>query len=270
MTTTTGEDQYLRRILALLDGARPYEDLIRSDSKGWQVQPGSALAGDDAKTNPYQVSHNAWNALSVAVDHLHCYRSTLVGEQKGSEVPITLYTHGQYSLLRGAFENSARAVWTLAPPKRLVRVQRRLSLQASEYRHSDHLLEVLQQQPRRSTDERMGQLTALIVAAGTPQEEAKKALRSPSYKDIVREAGALTSMGADQAEVIWSGCSSLAHGDTYGTLSFLDRNIVATEGRVNLTQLTSSPVLLHRATDRAVAMLQRGFTLFKERATCHR
>lgn len=255
--------------MALLNGARPYEDLIRSTSQEWEVQPGSSLAGDDAKTNPYQVSHNAWSALSVAVDHLHCFRSTLVGEQKGNELPITLHTHGQYSLLRGAFENSARAVWMLGPTKRLIRVQRRLSLQASEYRHSDHLLEVLQQQPRRSTDERMRQLTDLIVAAGVSQEEAKKALRSPNYKDIVREAGALTSMGADQAEVIWSGCSSLAHGDTYGTLSFLDRSIVATEGRVHLTQLTSSPALLYRVTDRAVAMLQHAFALFKERATCH-
>ncbi|MCX4612971.1 MULTISPECIES: hypothetical protein [Streptomyces] len=97
----------------------------------------------------------------------------------------------------------------------------------------------------------MRQLTDLIVAAGVSQEEAKKALRSPNYKDIVREAGALTPMGADQAEVIWSGCSSLAHGDTYGTLSFLDRSIVATEGRVHLTQLTGSPALLYRVTDRA-------------------
>lgn len=101
VTSATDEDQYLRRTLALLNGARPYEDLIRSTSQEWEVQPGSSLAGDDAKTNPYQASHNAWSALSVAVDHLHCFRSTLVGEQKGNELPITLHTHGQYSLLRG-------------------------------------------------------------------------------------------------------------------------------------------------------------------------
>ncbi|MFJ9345476.1 hypothetical protein [Streptomyces sp. NPDC101237] len=71
MTTTTEEDQYLRRILALLDSARPYENLTQSDSKQWQVQPGSALAGDDANADPYHASHNAWTALTVAVDHLH-------------------------------------------------------------------------------------------------------------------------------------------------------------------------------------------------------
>ncbi|MFF1682269.1 hypothetical protein ACFVYG_40250 [Streptomyces sp. NPDC058256] len=77
-------------------------------------------------------------------------------------------------------------------------------------------------------------------------------------------------MGADQAEVIWSGYSSLAHGDVYGTLSLVERNILETQGRVSLTALTSSPANLFRATDRTVAMMQRGFALLKDRATCHR
>lgn len=269
MTTAPDEDQYLRQILTLLEGAKSYEALTQSNSKGWEVQPGSALAGDDAKTDPYQVSHNAWNALSVAVDHLHCYRSSLVGEQQGTNLPLTLHTHAQYSLLRGAFENSARAVWMLAPSSRLVRAQRRLSLQAGEYRHSDHMLEVLKQQPRRPSEERRQQLIDLVVAAGTDPADAKKVLRSPDYKEIVREAGAQTPMGADQAEIAWSGCSSLAHGDVYGTLSILERNVIHTQGRVNLTQITSSPRVLWWATDLAVAMMRRSFDLFKERATCH-
>ncbi|MEN8652258.1 hypothetical protein ABCR94_17040 [Streptomyces sp. 21So2-11] len=139
MTSQADEDLYLRKILTLLDRAKPYETITQSHSLGWQVLPGSSLAGDDAKTDPYQLSHSAWNALSVAVDHRHCYRSTLVGDQQGTEISITLHTHAQYSLLRGAFENSARAVWMLGPSQRLERVQRRLSLQAGEHRHSDRM-----------------------------------------------------------------------------------------------------------------------------------
>jgi hypothetical protein len=257
--------------LALLEGAKSYEALTQSNSKGWEVQTGSALAGDDAKTDPFQVSHNAWSALSVAVDHLHCYRSSLVGEQHGTNLRLTLHTHAQYSLLRGAFENSARAVWLLAPPKRLLRVQRRLSLQASDYRHADHLRELLKQQPPRPSEARIQRLVDLVVAAGTDPDQVKKVLGSrPTYKDIVRDAGALTAMGADQAEIVWSCCSSLAHGDSYGTLSILQRNVIDTQGNVNLAQITSSPLFLWWATDHAVAMMQRGFALFKERATCHR
>lgn len=269
MTTTAEEDQYLKRILALLDSARPYESLTQSDSKEWQVQPGSALAGDDAKTDPYQVSHNAWIALTVAVDHLHCFRSTFADDPRDNSVAITLHTHGQYSLLRGAFENSARAVWMLGPAQRLERVQRRLSMQAGENKNSDRMNALLQQQPKRPLDVRMQQLTDLVIKAGTDPDNAKKALRPPTYSEIVREAGTLTPMG-DQAEVVWSSCSSLAHGDTYGTLSVLERTIVGTQGHVNLAQITSSPKVLFWATDRTVAMMQRGFDLFKERSICHR
>ncbi len=270
MTITTEEDQYLRRILALLDRARPYESLTQSDSKQWQVQSGSALAGDDAKTDPSQVSHNAWNALSVAVDHLHCFRSTFAGDPQDNSVSITLHTHGQYSLLRGAFENSARAVWMLSPAQRLVRVQRRLCMQAGEHKSADRMTALLKQHPRRPLDVRMQQLTALVVNAGTAPRDAKKALKPAPYSELVREAGALMPMGGGEAEVVWRSCSSLAHGDVYGTLSILERNIVDTQDRVNLAQITSSPKVLFWATDRTVAMLQRGFDLFQERATCHR
>ncbi|MGW7069395.1 hypothetical protein ACWGII_14435 [Streptomyces sp. NPDC054855] len=264
------EDQLLRKILVLLDGARQYETLTQSDSRAWVVAPGSALAGDDFKTDPYQVSHTAWLALTVAVDHLHCFRRTLVGDAaKGTHTPITMHTHGQFSLLRGAFENSARAVWMLGPPTRLTRVQRRLSLQASDHRHSNHMLDLLQSQQPRSTDVRMQRLTDLIIAAGTAPADAKKALGNPSPTAIVREAGSLAAMGTDQAEVIWSSCSALAHGDTYGTLGFLDGTVVEKQGKLSLMQISSSPLFLRQATDRTVAMMQRGFALFKERAACH-
>ncbi|WP_435271885.1 hypothetical protein [Streptomyces parvulus] len=268
MTTTTEEDQYLRRILALLDSARSYESLTQSDSRQWQVQPGSALAGDDAKTDPYQVSHNAWNALAVAVDHLHCFRSTFADDPRDNSVSITLHTHGQYSLLRGAFENSARAVWMLGPSQRLVRVQRRLCTQAAEDKNSDRMNALLQQHPRRPLDVRMQQLTDLVIKAGTDPADAKRVLKPATYSEVVWEAGALTPMGSAEAKIVWSSCSSLAHGDIYGTLSILERNIVGTQGRVSHAQITSSPRVLFWATDRTVAMMQRGFELFKERITC--
>lgn len=270
MAIPTEEDQLLRRIVTLLDSAGPYESLTQSDSKQWHVQPGSALAGDDAKTDPYQVSHNVWNALSVAVDHLHCFRSTFADDLRDESVSITLHTHGQYSLLRGAFENSARAVWMLGPSQRPVRVRRRLCMQVGENKNSDRMTALLQQQPKMPLDVRMRQLTDLVVKAGTDPADAKKALKPETYSEIVREAGALTSMGAGEAEVVWSSCSSLAHGDVYGTLSILEGSVVETQGRVNLMQITSSPKVLWWIADRTVAMLQRGFDLFKERATCHR
>ncbi|MFE0130636.1 hypothetical protein ACFWY6_03425 [Streptomyces sp. NPDC059037] len=85
----------------------------------------------------------------------------------------------------------------------------------------------------------------------------------------MREAGALTARGADQAEVIWSGCSALAHGDTYGTLGSLEHTVVEKQGQLPLVRFTGSTQFLRQATGRSVAMMQRGFTLFQERAACH-
>ena len=85
------------------------------------------------------------------------------------------------------------------------------------------------------------------------------------YSEIVREAGAPNGTGSGQAEVVWSACSPLAHGDIFGTLSVLDRTIVGSEGGVALTNITSSPKVLYWATDLAVAMLHQGFALFRDR-----
>ncbi len=51
-------------------------------------------------------------------------------------------------------------------------------------------------------------------------------------------------MGADQAEVAWSSCSAMAHGDTHGTVSILDNPRVGTEVTVALNRVTSSPKVL--------------------------
>jgi hypothetical protein len=133
------EQQDLRRLLGLLERTKPWEDLTGNPSDAWQAQAGSALAGDDAKTDPYQVSHAAWHALTVAVDHLHCLRNSLVADSDGDDLSMRIHTqpttHGQSSLVRGAIENGARAVWLLGPTTRLIRVKRRLALGAMEMRH---------------------------------------------------------------------------------------------------------------------------------------
>ena len=58
------------------------EQLTGNPSNEWQVQVGSALAGDDAETAPYQLSHATWHALTVAVNHLSCFLDSLLGDLK--------------------------------------------------------------------------------------------------------------------------------------------------------------------------------------------
>jgi hypothetical protein len=168
------EQQDLRKLLQLLERTTPWEQLIGNPTNAWQVQAGSALAGDDAKTAPYQLSHAAWHALTVAVDHLCCFRDSLLGELKEDQLTARIRTHAQSSLVRGAIENSARAVWLLGPANRRTRVSRRLALEAMEVRSSYRFRGLARAPARRTQEERETQLRDLAVAAGVPALDMKK------------------------------------------------------------------------------------------------
>ncbi|MFI2632126.1 hypothetical protein ACH5A2_17225 [Streptomyces collinus] len=268
MTTSADEQQQLRAILTRLESVKRYEALTTSSSSAWDVQPGSALAGDDAKTNPYQVSHLAWQALTVASDHLHCLRLSLVGDQQGDEITVTMHPYAQATLVRAAFENAARAVWLLAPGKRLTRIQRRLALQVDNNTHSDRMHDLLGTAPNRTATERTRQIRDLAVRAGIPVSDVKKELTF-GYKKMVRTAGDhLAGVGADQAEAVWSACSALAHGDIH-SMSFLERDVLGRVGNVALARLSTDSKILLWITTITVQMIEYGFQLYKERASCH-
>ncbi|PRX96238.1 hypothetical protein CLV72_108245 [Allonocardiopsis opalescens] len=238
----------------------------------WRVQERSSLAGDDAKSDPYQVSHAAWHALTVAVDHLSCLRSSLSQQmsRENTELSITVHIYAPSTLLRGAFENAARAVWLLGPGSRAERIRRRLAMQAGEVRNSARLWALMGRQPPRSKEDRIKQLAELLAAADArlSAEEAGKAVRKvPDYAEIVRDAGARTSVGADLAEVIWKGCSALAHGDMYGTLSMLALETIERRQNTVLTQVTASISGLYSTTMATTTLIERGFELYKQRGT---
>lgn len=234
------------------------------------MQRGSALTGDDATSDPYQVSHSAWHALTVAVDHLQCLRSSILAEQTATHASTVIHTHAQASLVRGVFENAARAVWLLGPANRLQRLTRRLSLQAGEVKHDARLRELAKTPGTQTTEEQLQRLTNILVAAGASPADARKAVRTrPTCESIVQEAGRTHGVGADVAELIWKACSSLAHGDSSGALALLDRRIVESDGSVALAETTGSISLLFFSTHFAVGMVSQGVSLYRQRATAH-
>jgi hypothetical protein len=186
--------------------------------------------------------------LTVAVDHLHCLRSSLAGDLKGDRLSVRIHTHAQSSLIRGAIENGARAVWLLGPTRRLIRVTRRLSLEAMEIHHSYQLRELVGAPARRTQDQRKKQLQDLAVAAGVPGLDVKKALRPPRYSEIVREGG---------------------HGELSGTLGMLDKEILARDKDIAYARVTGSISGLYWTTAGAVRMIGHGFDLYSQRATRH-
>jgi hypothetical protein len=262
------EERELRLLLSWLDRADRWQSLTDADRSDWRVQPGSALAGDDFRTHPFPVSQAAWHALSVAVDHLGCVRSSLIESRDGDQVSTLIHTYAQFSLIRAAVENSARAVWLLGPRSRQTRMSRRLALQAKENKSSDRIRELVNQPASQTKEARLQRLADLLIAAGMPASETKAALRAPTYKEIVRGAGDFTTLEADLTEIVWSGCSALSHGDTYGALSIVDREIVAREKDVALVRFTGSIRNLFWCTVASVIMIEHGFQLYKIRGTC--
>lgn len=127
---------------------------------------------------------------------------------------------------------------------------------------------LVKQPASQSMEARLLRLTGMLTAAGIPGEQTKTALKAPGYSDIVRGAGALTTLGADLAQVVWSGCSALAHGDSYGTLSMLDKEIVAKNKDVALVRVTGSISGLFWCTVAATIMVEHGFQLYKVRSSC--
>ncbi|MFF4985687.1 hypothetical protein ACFY19_00785 [Streptosporangium saharense] len=267
----TDEQRDLRQLISWLERIEPWQKLTGQDSRAWQADPRSSLAGDDAKTDPFQMSHSVWHALTVSVDHLGCLRSSLLGDLQGERREVRIHTHAQSSLLRGAIENAARAVWLLGPKDRPTRVSRRLALQAKETKDFFRMRALTQQPTVQTQQERLQRLTDLLITAGLSERQAKATVKTPPrYTEIVRGAGELTTLGADLAQLVWSGCSALAHGDAYGTLAMLDKEIMVRSQDVSLVRITGSISGLYWCTVAAVLLVQQGFELLQARSISYR
>src|SRR5690349_15715455 len=120
------------------------------DAARYHVFDGSALCGDDRRSAPYHVSHEAWQRLDSAVDHLFALK-VLIADAG------VLPTYAPFTLLRAAIENAASAVWLLDPSSRSERVLRRLRLEAANAKNSDRAVSLLGSTPNRSLDERKAQ-----------------------------------------------------------------------------------------------------------------
>ncbi|MFD9081694.1 hypothetical protein [Streptomyces erythrochromogenes] len=266
MTVTADEGVLLEALLRHLDRVPPLGERTGTDWSGWLVHPGSPLAGDDRKTDPYQVSHSVHLALVVAVDHLQALATLVKGTEKAGVREMLIHTHAPFTLLRAALENSARAVWLLGPLLRTERVWRRLVMQHADTKNGEAKAKLLG--TPRDGDPTRQRIRQLLVSAGIPESELTKGkLKLPGYGDLVNDAGSRTPLGGERAELFWSACSSLAHGDLSGTLAVLDREVTATDGRVSWLKLTGSIKALLVITKATLDMAEYAFELYSLRAT---
>jgi hypothetical protein len=270
MSEESDEQEFLGKLVRLAERQLERHRALEAQPQAWEIQPASPLAGDESKSHPYQVGHGAWHALTVAQDHLLCLHSSLHGEPGR----VLIHTHAQFTLIRAGLENAARAVWLLRPKDRATRVTRRLAMQRNEVRASYKMRELVNDPGRRTKQQALEELNALLAAVlGIPDAEAEQVLKQTpdSYKDMVRDAAPEAGIPADTAELVWSAGSAIAHGDTHGTLSVLDKQVSA--GRsvkghgIALARVTGSVSGLYWAMLVAALFLDTGYDLYAQRAS---
>jgi hypothetical protein len=211
-----------------------------------EVEPKSPLAGDARNSESLQVAHAAWAGIVHSIDHLHALRALLIQAQ-------VLNLGAPYTLARSAMENAATAVWLLEPAQRLERLRRRLKLahhEAWEEGELHKLLPAKALKGKRSAQERMAAIRALAVQGGL---DASAVAGRFSYEKVIKAAAKTTLREDDKpdpdklsseelAAVMWRLCSGFAHGRTWASMSWLERQVVRTEAGVHTLQLTGGEI----------------------------
>jgi hypothetical protein len=260
----TVSDEEARQISDLLDLLFEVEEWMDTDLP--PVQKGSAFAGDDAKTHPYEVSHAVNNSLNIAVDHLHCMRMALTG--RGPRT-IDLHAYAPFTLLRGALENASTAVWIASPPRRADRIVRRARYESSNIQAAEDMLKAVGEPASSVAEERKILLQDVATKAGVDLASVAKKV---GYSEITKDAGDFADLREGDRQLaflFWKMCSAVAHGDRWA-LAFLDIQKLSdgSEG-VSRTRITAPAHIVLSGTRGALAMIKIGRRLWKQRSQLH-
>jgi hypothetical protein len=184
----------------------------------------SSLAQDDARLDPYQMSHALTGALLVADDHLLAVRDLLIGDEGQ---PGRLHLYAPCTLLRGAVEGAATAYWLIEHKSRQERLLRRLQLEATNMRDGANFLASagIPDQSPRPLEDRLGQLRQIAADNRLPADQATAHV---TMTRIVRSARR-TNQERLSVKACWEAMSGFAHGRQWAALGFLERDIVGTD-----------------------------------------
>ena len=265
VTADMGTDQEQQDLRALAAALRRVDVwLPRFEQGGWAVRPGSPLAGDDKKVDPFHLSHAVASAVQVAVDHACALQRLVEGCGTCHPWQMTFLLNSYYTLVRGALENATRAVWLLAPDVRPERILRRLRLQADNVVNSDQAALAMGSSMPKTRTVRLDRVREIATRAGV---DANQAVRRPKNVEIIQAAGKY--IGGDDAamhiEALWRACSGAAHGDVWAGLSLHDRDIVAASGNVATTRFTAATHLFTTFLTETFAVIDVAHGLFDYR-----
>lgn len=244
--------------LTMANVRKGVEQLDQNES--WRVAPGSPMSADDARTDPYHLSHAARSLLSSAIDHLHAIANLIEGAR-------VLHPMAQFTLARGAIETAGTATWMLTPSSRQERVRRRLRLAVKDSMDSYAASEPISAGRNRTRDEQRQRFREIAAHAGVPPQDVFKL---PTSTEMVKAADASTG-AAFHIHTAWQICSGFAHGRLWPTLSVLERVAVLEdpETGVGLYRVTSDLAHVAWAVGASFDLLKHASGLYQRGATNH-
>jgi hypothetical protein len=259
-------EQTKRRLLRVFDRVTAWRR--RMQDRPAHIAAGSSLTADDEATHPYLISQSVHGALVSSVDHLDALR-TLIQDAH------VVHARAPFTLLRAALENSATAVWLLAPGSRDERVLRRLRLQWADFLDRETAERLFIAQPEPSRADRKAELHRLARARGLSEEQVTAVTSGKvTYSSIVAAAareGRFLNLDERTALACWMAASGIAHARLWAVLSPILHQVEvpgAPEGSTGL-QLSASEGMLTLTADAAALMTGEGWRLLDQRRQNH-
>ncbi|WP_329317098.1 hypothetical protein OG723_43940 (plasmid) [Streptomyces sp. NBC_01278] len=166
-------------------------------------QPSSSLATDDAPLGMYSASTLIRNSYSAGVAHADALRRLVHAGEVDPQSPWTL--------MRGALENFATAVWILGGNDRTERRRRTLALWREDMRNRAQHEEDTGHQPGpggKTGRERRQDIADLALSLGIPTAVLSK----PEAGKVIEEAAEDAGLKAREVTAAWRAASGFAHG----------------------------------------------------------
>jgi hypothetical protein len=237
----------------------------RMESAPDPPETGSSLLKDDQATHPYLVSQAVSAQLVSAADHWDALRTLLQDAQ-------VVHARAPFTLLRAAIENSATAVWLLAPASRDARVMRRLRLEWKNFLDQENAEKLLAGQPWTSRASTKAGLQRIARARGLGEDLITQVASTPvAFRTIVQAAATdapRCGLTYVQALYCWMAASGIAHAQRWAVMnsSVLQRTRIpgAPEGNTRLALSTSEQALIGISCIGS-AFTAEGWRLFDER-----
>ncbi len=153
------------------------------------------MATDDAETTPFMMSTAAWHAIMAIVDHLRCFRDSLITSRTPTTIETLVRSHSQYTLLQAAFENASWAVWLLASNDRVERISRRFQVEVASIEAVARLNALAAKTLHPTKADRIARLRSLARKAGLTAAQVQESTKAVGNREAIR--GAAIAMDLD-------------------------------------------------------------------------